>query len=86
MFLAGDFVGGQVTGYHAYISPDSFGLPLRMYGMNRTQSDLERLDPAFITHNVITRDLTFYHVKLSHCTTLVEQKRFFFRVILIASY
>ena len=54
--------------------------------MHRTQSDLERLDPAFITHNVIMRDLTFYHVKLTHCTTLVEQKRFFFRVISIASY
>ena len=42
-----------------------------MHEMRRTESDLERLDPAFITHTLITRDLTPYYV---------------FRVILTASY
>ena len=52
----------------------SFGLPLRMNGMHRTQFDHTHLDLS-TTRNLITRVLTICHVKLMQSTAL-EQKRF----------
>jgi len=52
-------------------SQHSFGLPLRMFsnGMHKTHFG------SSITRNLITCVLTFYHVKLTQSTALV-QKRF----------
>ena len=50
-------------------SQHSFGLPLRMDGMHRTQFGLS------ITRNLVTRVLTICHVKLPQSTTM-EQNRF----------
>ena len=65
--------GGEVTGYHAYSQLRS----TKNARMHRTHSDLERLALAFITHSLITRDLTLSHVKPKQCKALVEEKRFF---------
>ena len=52
-------------------SQHSFGLPLRINGMHRTQ-----FEPS-ISRNVITLVLTICHLKLTQSTAL-EQKRFAF--------
>ena len=67
----------QVVITHAsYVcSQHSFGLPLRMYEMHRTHFDHARLDVLDISRNLITRVLTYCHVKRTQSTAL-EQKRF----------
>ena len=50
----------------------SFGLPLRMNGMHRTQFDHARQYGPSITRNLIARVLTICHMK----RRALEQKRF----------
>ena len=60
----------------------SFGLPLRMDRMHRTQFDHARLD-LLPTYNLITHVLTICHVKRMQSTVL-EQKRFGLRSLSLA--
>jgi len=53
----------------------SFGLPLRMNGIHRTQFDHARQFGPSITRNLITRVLTICHMKLTQSRAM-EQKRF----------